>query len=670
MSQIKLNTTLKAALSGLALLSLPQVIFAQEADSNVKRMDNIVVTASGSEQLIEDAPASITVVSRQDLEKKSFNDITDMLRDVPGVSITGGGSRSDISVRGMSPQYTLILIDGKRQSSRETRPNSDGPGIEQGWMPPLEAIERIEVVRGPMSSLYGSEAMGGVINVITRKVPEKWSGSLRGEATIQEDRDSGDIFGGNFFLGGPLIDKTLGLQIYGKKQYRQEDDIIGGFNRQDTTSGTAKLSLKAGDDHDFGLEMSRTLQDRDSMTGKSTAEVDPRNGRRYEDSKSRYSRNNYSLSHNGRWSDIFSTDSYVQYDETENPGRSMKLRNTEAETKGNLLLGSHALTFGAMYQYESLGDQGNQYDKSLDKITRYQWALFAEDEWSITDNFSLTGGARMTHDENYGSHWTPRAYAVWHIVPELTLKGGVSWGFKAPGLRQSVGGWGQITGGGGVPAIIMGNPDLQPEKSVSEEIGFIWNPMAEISTSLTFFNTDYKDKISEVRRCQDKKNLPTCHVEPGDKGYKFISDRVNVDKAVMRGVEATANFQIYDEWSLKTNYTYTYSRQKSGINSGRPLNKNPRHMVNASLDYDPREDLNLWTRVNFRSRTSEYLSRTTMSDATPSFTFVDLGVNYKISKNFDVGLGVYNVFDKRVTSEDFDAVYDGRRYWAQVTAKF
>src|SRR5690606_36861311 len=83
--------------------------------------------------------------------KKAFKDVTDALKDVPGVVITGGGSSSDISVRGMAPSYTMILIDGRRQNSRETRPNSDGPGIEQGWLPPMQAIERIEVIRGPMS---------------------------------------------------------------------------------------------------------------------------------------------------------------------------------------------------------------------------------------------------------------------------------------------------------------------------------------------------------------------------------------------------------------------------------------------------------------------------------------------------------------------------------------
>lgn len=101
--------------------------------------DTMVVTASGFQQRIQDSAASISVVTREQIENKAYRDITDALKDVPGVVVTGGGSHSDISIRGMSAKYTLILVDGKRVDTRGTRPNSDGSGIEQGW-PPLSAL--------------------------------------------------------------------------------------------------------------------------------------------------------------------------------------------------------------------------------------------------------------------------------------------------------------------------------------------------------------------------------------------------------------------------------------------------------------------------------------------------------------------------------------------------
>ncbi|WP_286875081.1 TonB-dependent receptor plug domain-containing protein, partial [Marinimicrobium sp. UBA4509] len=110
-------------------------------------LETIVITASGHEQELKDAPASISVIDGERLSQRFYRDVTDAIADVPGAIVTGGGDREDISLRGMGSSYTLILVDGQRQSSRETRPNSDGPGVEGEWTPPLVAIERIEVVR-------------------------------------------------------------------------------------------------------------------------------------------------------------------------------------------------------------------------------------------------------------------------------------------------------------------------------------------------------------------------------------------------------------------------------------------------------------------------------------------------------------------------------------------
>ena len=188
-----------ASLSLAVAAALPFSSLAQsDAKSEIKEeMEVIVVSASGFEQLLKNAPASVSVINQEELQQRFYRDLTDAMTDVPGVVVTGGGDREDISLRGMGSQYTLILVDGQRQSSRETRPNSDGPGVEGAWTPPVAAIERIEVVRGPMSSLYGSDAIGGVINIITKKTPDEWHGEVRVDATSQENSRSGDIYQAN-----------------------------------------------------------------------------------------------------------------------------------------------------------------------------------------------------------------------------------------------------------------------------------------------------------------------------------------------------------------------------------------------------------------------------------------------------------------------------------------
>lgn len=668
------RTRLAHALCLTGLMGSALAVHAQAQDptstttaAEAKALDAVVVTASGYEQALEDAPASITVIPRSELEKRSYRDVTDALRDVPGVVITGGGSTSDISIRGMASGYTMLLVDGRRTGSRETRPNSDGPGIEQGWLPPLEAIERIEVIRGPMSSLYGSDAMGGVVNIITRKVPQAWTGTVRAETTRQESSKSGDILQSNFYLAGPIRSDVLGLQIHGQTSRRQEDRIINGFNHQATNAGTAKLSLTPNKDHDIVLEAGRMLQDRLSTVGRSASRSP---------TDASYARNHVALSHTGRWS-LGTSSTHVQHEEFDNPSRQMHLKNTELSSQITMPLGARNLTTaGLSYRKESLSDQGNQLRVAnpISHLERYQWALFAENEWRMTDAFALTAGLRMNRDENYGTDWTPRLYGVWHASEHLSVKGGISTGFKAPSLRAAVADWGQITGGGGDPAIIRGNPALKPEKSTSQEIGIIWDNHADLSASLTFFNTDFKDKITEVRTCADTagrgQKIVTGNCSIHGTAYKFISDRINVDKANMRGIEATTTWTLQQGLRLAANYTFTQSKQKSGAFSGQPLNQMPRHMLNGTLDWQATEQLGAWTRVNFRSRTSDYLSRTSMAAGTPAFTFVDLGLNYTYSKNVKIGAGIYNLFDKQVDYTGYGTVYDGRRYWLSMTVGF
>lgn len=655
----KLAAMVIASLSATAALAAPQT----------DAQDTMVVTASGFQQKIQDSAASISVIPRQQIEDKAYRDVTDALKDVPGVVVTGGASSSDISIRGMSSKYTLILVDGKRVDTRGTRPNSDNAGIEQGWLPPMEAIERIEVVRGPMSSLYGSDAMGGVINVITRKTSRtEWKGSLHGDATLQENRDSGDLFQTNAYASGPLIEGLLGVRVNGLLSRRAEDKIVNGYNEQRMRSGTAVFTLTPDEKNEFDFEIGRSLQDRNSTPGKSVAAERCSRGKCKPSSRSEdlYTRTNYSLTHNGYY-DFGNSTSYVQREETNNPGRKMKMYNTIFNTQNQFELGAHMLNLGGQYRYEKLGDSGNQLSSAQDvnQLTRWSWALFAEDEWALTNDFSLTSGIRMDRDQNFGSHWSPRMYGVWHLTEQWTMKGGVSAGYRSPDLRQSSASWGQSTGGGVRKGIIVGNPDLQPEKSLSEEIGLMWDSLKGVNAGVTVFNTDFKNKITEVRRCED---TPDCTI--GGTPYDFISDRVNVDKANMRGVEATFGWQINKDWKWNTNYTYTASEQKSGEFQGKALNQMPKHMINTVLDWQATQDLSLWSRVNFRSRTSDYLSRTSMETSTPSYTFVDAGLSYQAAKNLQLTGGVYNILDKTVDYDHYRTTLDGRRYTVGMTYNF
>ena len=135
-----------------------------------------------------------------------------------------------------------------------------------------------------------------------------------------------------------------------------------------------------------------------------------------------------------------------------------------------------------------------------------------------------------------------------------------------------------------------------------------------------------------------------------------------MDKAVLRGIEATFAWKITPKVDWSANYTYTHSEQKSGQFSGKPLNEMPKNMFNTTLNWNATEKLSTWARWNYRSRTSDYLSRTSMAIGKPSYGFVDTGLVFKPNKNFVLSGGIYNILDKRVDQKDYGRTLDGRRY--------
>jgi len=646
----------------LFVLFASSVALAQPIEVEPRTMDTVVVTATGFEQAVRDAPASITIITREELETRAYPDISEALKDVPGVMVTGGAGFAEVSIRGMDPQYTLFLVDGRRQNSREARFNGadtrSARGVENSWLPPIEAIERIEIIRGAMSSLYGSEAMGGVVNIITRKVSRTWHGSLQLSDTVQADSSAGDTHAGSAYLSGPLVNDLLGLQVNANAQRRQEDDMAGGFAEQKQRTGSVKLSLTPHRNHDVVADLGYNQQQRRSTPGKS---VDSATGTRQE-----FVRHWLALQHLGRWDGVYSN-SHVQRDQTHHRSRSVKIRNTEFNSQWTLPVLQHMLSFGGNYRHESLQDvRGNVHNPDAPTITRNQWALFSEDEWSLRENVALTTGLRLNHDENYGNQWTPRLYVLWHGSDALSIKGGISTGFKAPNLRESAANWGQQ--GSGRNGVTVGNPDLKAENSVSEEIGVVWSQETGFSVSFTAFNTHFKDKITSRQTCRAPTNALDCHIEPGDRGYSNIREYYNVEKAFLRGVETSVSRDFNAQWHVSSNYTWTQTEQTAGENKGAPLNNRPRHMLNASVDWMPHASFKAWARTNWRSKTLE-MPRGDQRISINSYAFTDVGMQY-LHNHWTLALAVYNLTDKQVSNTDVIPNYDGRRYWLSATVKF
>ncbi|WP_444546124.1 TonB-dependent receptor domain-containing protein [Vibrio porteresiae] len=638
----------------LAVLGAMPSAYAQDSTSSDDTTETMVVTAAGYDQKVQNASASVTVITREELESRYYRDIADALSSVPGVVVTGGGDAKDISIRGMGSAYTLILVDGKRVSTRQTRPNSDGPGVEDGWLPPLEAIERIEVIKGPMSTLYGSDAIGGVINVITSKSHQHWTGKISLSTVLQEDRDSGDEQNGNFFVTGPLTD-SLSLQVYGQNQHRDEDNIINGYAENDMRSINTKLTYQLSDNHQFSLDAGINEQDSRSNADKSY-ESTSAYALSSDYTEAKYSRKTAALSHQGTWGDNAKENSYVQYERSYSYSRDITLNNTEYKTTVVMPFATNTLSMGVQAQHESMDDTTTNTGGTITHLSNTDFALFVEDEWRVLDPLALTGGIRYQHDQRYGSHFSPRVYSVWNIDDAWTLKGGVSTGFRAPDLRQSSPGWVQASRGGNR----YGTADLKPEKSVTEEINLAYRSEQGLHAELGLFNNDFKDMITTTS-C----TASTCDTLTNSWG-NTNKRNVNVDKAVTRGVEASFDTPVTDTIDFKTSYTYTYSRQKTGDNKGNPLENLPKHLVSSDVTWRATEKLDSWLKYTYHGVERADSGATPV----PSYTFFDAGITYQLADNVKVKGAVYNLFDKTVDYDTYGYTEDGRRYWLGMDVAF
>jgi outer membrane receptor for ferrienterochelin and colicins len=675
------KTLLAAALASVSCLAVA-------ADDQRLELEQTVITASGFEQNVKDAPATISVITSEELKKRSYTDVTDALKHVAGVQVIGGGVEQAISMRGMTAGYTLFLIDGRPVQGNDAfgiRGSQAGTPIN--FLPPIEAIERIEVIRGPASALYGSDAMGGVVNIITKGVGDELRGSITTEYITpgKGNKINEDTFQTSAFIDLPLIPKVLGLQLTGAFHDQEESNFVGGGDSSasdpeyDKRSLGGTLTFTPNEANTFSLGHTHATQERDSHPGKSLAEDAERS---YRESK----KDNYFISHEGDYGDL-RTNTYVNYEDSENTtsvrestGEGITFEVLTANTQGTYFFDQHTVTAGLTRKEERLRDGSSnglpypivQDPDAVVELKRYQNSAFLEDSWAMTDDFTLTLSGRFDDNQAFGGHFSPKVYGVYHLNDNFTLKGGVTSGFKAPDLRNAASDYGLSSRGG----TVIGNPDLKPEESLNKEIGLAYENLDwGLASTLTAYVTDFKDKVNRTGNiCVGTVCEWNGVVYPYDpRGY---TANENVDEAELRGVEWTLDYDILDNLTYRHSYTFTETEQKSGMYKGEPLNDMAKHSFNASLDWQATERLNLWTQFNYRGSTSGRWQTGTSGSSTngvtyPAYRFVDLGAGYKVTKDLTVKAGVYNVANEKVTTDNnFNYNLDGRRYIVSLTQSF
>lgn len=660
-----------------------RLTLATPAAQSPAKLKTVVVTASGFEQIITDAPASISVVTPEELKKRPITDFTDVIRDVPGASITNGEGRNvDISLRGMPAGYTLILIDGKRQNLSGIARNGNN-NVRQSFMPPASAIERVEIIRGPMSTLYGADAMGGVINVITKKVSKEWGGEFSADYTAQEEKNFGNSRGVNFFVNGPVVSDKVGVQITGREQLRDEDLVPRGDPQRTNRNLTGRVWITPNSNHDIMLEKSHEYFNMYAwVTGRSPGQLWEQTTRR----------DAWSVSHTGRWSTGTSEVIYQKEDATKG---NVNADNWTLDAKYMLpweLGGSHFTTVGIQFTSNTVDSWAIEDVNGtlIDVIEQKNQAFFAEDEWSMTDTVALTLGARFDDPEDFDSHVSPRSYLVWKTTDHITLKGGVATGFKAP--RADYVAPGLVTESEnattGALAYTYSNPDMKPETSINYEIAAIWEGANGTNVSLTLFQTDFKDKLdSETHNTVYATNggalIAGDVVDP--QGYCADalanldyacswSERINIDKAMTEGIELTLDTPLTRTLRLKTAYTWLDSEEQSGANKGQPLSGSPEHNLTTTLDWQINGKLNTWLSYAYRTElraSNRPAPGCFETESCPSLGLLDLGATIAVNKDLTVNTGIYNLTNRKWDNFDTKgSVEDGRRLYVRASYTF
>lgn len=732
---------------GLLLLCNGLIPAAAAGDKPVE-VTTVVVTAAGFEQKVIDAPASISVISEEDLKTRPHTTLLDAVKYQEGIDIgttrdkTGQGS---ISIRGLTGDYTLLLIDGIRQNNHgDIYPNNFG-GNQFNHMPPLGAIERIEVIRGPASTLYGADAMGGVLNVITKKTYDAWSGEINFGRSLQSEDAFGDDITTDFAAMGPLIQNKLSLgvrasvyeRLASSPEFAPAVDPNGevhvramgfgsggrtvdntntqyGFSLAYTPTEHQTLNLYHDSSEQvydntpfFDLntgEIAYPLGTKDnieSVWAASRGLVNPRTGYAADQS---FTREFWSLTHDGEWGFGTSTVSLSHVD-TANEGRTLPftvaerlqlqtiydatgdyadlseeerralaeatflprpartLESSQYTLDARLsipikdLMGDHVVVVGAqaidgeledsVFGMES-GDPGGVQQHRM-------YSLFAEDSWTLFEPLTLTTGVRYDEHDIFGSQVSPRAYAVYSLSDNWTVKGGVSTGYKTPLTTDLYDG---VTGFGGQgTSPFAGNPELQPESSVNKEIALYWEKAESgHSFNVTYFETDFKDKIASgdtIFSCERTDGVRPC-VNLGEYdalGYETYSQKINIDKVNIHGAEVAGRYQIARDWSLRGNYTWTDSEQLSGAEQGQPLTNTAEHMGNITLDWQITGRLNVFLQSELQS--DRYRGWDNVIDQPlhyKNYEVLNLGAGFYINEHVTVNARVNNLLNEDFTS--------------------
>ncbi len=604
MKRLNLRASVLAlAATGCAAIVFPQIASAEQADDDTTLLERIVVTTPlRRESSLAGSTSSVTVIDAKEIEQSAAPDLPSLLRAHTGVSIVsygGQGAAANIHMRGMSASQTLVLINGVRASAVTT-------GTASIFNIPLSAIERIEVAKGAHSAQYGADAMGGVVNIITRQggpcadgrdacasvttgITHPWGGYVSGSA-------QGRTANG--------MDYSVGGSILGTRGYDFTTPLAWDHEPGDEGFLQGSLNLSLSKDFDWGRLYA------DGLFASGRSQYDSAYPFDNEVDASTFAgKIGAQILHADDWSSTVEASSGLDYSTNFRKGVA---GGTKYDTQRHGIFASTEKGFQTGSVAHILAGGFEAYREHVDSTIDYSVtsrtlaAVFSQ--YSLEyEALRVDSGIRYDHNEQFGGATTYNVGASYDVLPDLVVRASFATGFRAPTFNELY-----------YPG--FSNPNLKPEKSRSYEVGLNWQAAAGTSLDLAFYQTWVTDAIASF--------APSYTPE-------------NVARARITGFEAALAHQFSEEWSGKTSLDI---RQPLNQDTGNYLPYRDLFKATAELGYSPTEALNLSARLLYgAARYADAANTGKLED----YVTVDFTALYSLDSQSQLKLSVENVFDEQ-----------------------
>lgn len=652
-------------------------------------MDTMVVTATRTAMTVKETPSTVEIVDSKKLEQTQAKTLHDALKGALGVNVFNDfQGRSNVSIRGSESRHVLIMVDGKRLGGELAYNSANAWDVDRIRM---EDVERVEIIRGPAGALYGSDAIGGVINIIT-KTPDKNLATVNYEYDWYEN-GKGAGYKGNMYLQGAegKYSYKINAGLNNSRPYDRSEGNNGNFYGEEKP-----ISLNVGYTFDNGnkldVDFSRLKEDnqQNSFASKVTPSMGPGMPASVTNTKGVVRNNNtrtdYALTYSGNddkhdW--MFRAYKSVYDKNYTSQSREEKFRNgvlsgvtasnkfdtvkrtlSAIEGKDTINLSDkHKMTAG--FEYRQDKSEGTRLKKkntpipdggvpnATDEAEINYLAAYVQDEFRPDEKWLIIPSVRFDHSDKFGNEVTSRLATTYNAADDVRIKAVVGQGYKTPTVNELYHFWEMYTGkyvykG---PVIGMdynfgkffdGNPDLKPEKSLSYELA-IEKDFGESSTiHLGVFRNEVKDLIKDYYTGVNTNS--TTH--PGLVGIDNIMTYRNVPEALLQGVELYGSHKLSKDLYLNAGYTFLDAKDKTG---NKRLTDRAKHQFTMGISYQP-ENIYAWdlsfdlvSNINYYFNNGEKSFMGNFVYETKDFTIANIMASRHLNKDTKIYLGIDNI---------------------------